>query len=967
MIPMMKKLLALLLVSVLPLAATAGAPEIVKSPLDPKGYRAFTLDNGLKVLLVSDPAADKSAASLDVHVGAGNDPKDWQGLAHFLEHMLFLGNQKYPEAGEYKKFIGDHGGNYNAYTAFAHTNYYFDIGAEHLLPALERFSRFFIDPTFDETFADRERAVVHSEYQARRKDEGRRSWAARRQLINPDHPASRFSVGSERTLRDRAGMTVRQKLIEFYQRHYSADIMTLAVVGREPLDQLEQWVGELFAAVQNRGPDRDAKVRPFTQPYINPQLRSSRLNIVPQKDRQWVSFLFPIPSTEPHYRSKPLGYVANLLGHEGEGSLLALLESLGWAEGLSAGAGYMDKAQGTFEVSVQLTTPGLERIDEIGALLFQYIELIKATGVESWRYHEAQKLAAIAFRFAEAHGAGVTARRLAAGLQRYATEDVLRGPYMMEAYRPELITDLLARLRPDNVLLQVVAKGVETDGKTPFYDVDFGIVPIPAATIARWKRGGRDARLTLPAANRFIPERLTAQSSGQVIEQVLEQAPAIPARLATRDGLHLWYHGDPQFGTPRAAFYFSVASPLAGDSARNMVLTELFVRMVNKQLDTAAYPAHLAGLHYELYRHSRGFSVRIGGYEDKQPVLLAAVLAALRAPRLEAAELALVKDELRREWKNVSLEAPSDQTVHELYRLLMRPYWSEAERLAVLGPIGVGDVKTHAARLLEKIHITALSHGDVTRTRATQLGAMLASAFAESAWVDAPQRNRVRVLDARAYLRSMDADHDDSALAVYFQGRDKSDSERAKMLLLAQLLEAPFFLNIRTTNRVGYLVHAARLNILEVPGLLFSVQSPTHTPAQIDRLINQFLEAFGEILTQMDAQEFARIKQGLVDRILTRDKKLADRTNRYWREIDRREFTFDSRRRTAGLIENLSKDDMRRYFQQVTKAQSRKLMVQSRGRRQGAADGQITGAQYTPVGDSAQFRKSARLFFPAYQ
>lgn len=961
---MMKKILALLML-VLPLAATAGAPEIVKSPLDLKDYRALGLDNGLKVLLVSDPATDKSAASLDVQVGSGNDPEDWQGLAHFLEHMLFLGNQKYPEAGEYKKFIDDHGGGNNAYTTFAHTNYYFDIGADHLRPALDRFSRFFIDPTFDETFVKRERAVVHSEYQARRKDEGRRSWAARRRLINPDHPGSRFAVGSRHTLRDRGGVTARQKLIEFYRRHYSADTMTLAVVGRESLDQLEQWVNELFSGIPDR--NAKAKARPFTQPYLNPQLRSSRLNMAPQKDQQRVSFLFPIASTEPHYRSKPLGYVANLLGHEGEGSLLALLESLGWAEGLSAGAGYMDKVQGTFEVSVQLTTPGLEHVDEIGSLLFQYIELIRTAGVESWRYLEAQKLAAIAFRFAEAQVAGAVARRLAAGLRRYSTEDVLRGPYMMEEYRPELITGLLARLRPDNALLQVVAKGVESDGKTPFYDVDFGIAPIPPATIARWKRGGRDERLALPAANRFIPERLTAQSSGRVPEQVLEQAPAVPERLEARHGMDIWYHGDRQFGTPRAAFYFSLKSPLGGGSARNLVLTELFVRMVNKQLDTAAYPAHLAGLHYELYRHSRGFSLRLSGYEDKQPVLLKTVLAALRAPRLEAAELALVKDELRREWKNVSLESPSNQTVHELYRLLMHPYWSEAERLAALGPISAGDLKTHAARLVEKIYITALSHGAVTRTRAVHMGAMLESAFAGSAWIDEPERNQIRVLDARAYLRSMDADHDDSALAVYFQGHGKSHPERAKMLLLARLLESPFFFNIRTTKRVGYLVHAARLDILEVPGLLFSVQSPTHTPARINRLINQFLDEFGEILARMDARDFTRVKQGLMDRILTRDKKLADRTNRYWREIDRREITFDSRRRTARLIENLGKGDILRYFQQVTKAQPRKLMVQSPGRRQGAAGGQITGAQYTPVGDSARFRKSAHLFFPAYR
>jgi secreted Zn-dependent insulinase-like peptidase len=40
-------------------------------------------------MLISDPDADKSAASLDVHVGSAYEPKEIGGLAHFLEHMLF--------------------------------------------------------------------------------------------------------------------------------------------------------------------------------------------------------------------------------------------------------------------------------------------------------------------------------------------------------------------------------------------------------------------------------------------------------------------------------------------------------------------------------------------------------------------------------------------------------------------------------------------------------------------------------------------------------------------------------------------------------------------------------------------------------------------------------------------------------------------------------------------------------------
>ena len=74
---------------------------ITKSRSDDRQYKLLTLQNRLQVLLISDPEADKSAASLDVDVGSAAEDKNFQGLAHFLEHMLFMGTEKYPDEKEY--------------------------------------------------------------------------------------------------------------------------------------------------------------------------------------------------------------------------------------------------------------------------------------------------------------------------------------------------------------------------------------------------------------------------------------------------------------------------------------------------------------------------------------------------------------------------------------------------------------------------------------------------------------------------------------------------------------------------------------------------------------------------------------------------------------------------------------------------------------------------------------------------
>lgn len=75
---------------------------------------------------------------LYAHVGYMSDPDDLPGLAHFCEHMLFLGTEKYPNENDYTKFLSEHGGGSNASTTTERTTYYFDVTPEYFPGALDR-------------------------------------------------------------------------------------------------------------------------------------------------------------------------------------------------------------------------------------------------------------------------------------------------------------------------------------------------------------------------------------------------------------------------------------------------------------------------------------------------------------------------------------------------------------------------------------------------------------------------------------------------------------------------------------------------------------------------------------------------------------------------------------------------------------------------------------------------------------
>ncbi|MEC8489024.1 MAG: insulinase family protein, partial [Pseudomonadota bacterium] len=76
----------------------------------------ITLPNGLRVMLCHTPEANESFVSMAVRAGHFYDPNDCQGLAHLLEHMLFMGSRHFPKPNAINGFIEQHGGSINAWT-----------------------------------------------------------------------------------------------------------------------------------------------------------------------------------------------------------------------------------------------------------------------------------------------------------------------------------------------------------------------------------------------------------------------------------------------------------------------------------------------------------------------------------------------------------------------------------------------------------------------------------------------------------------------------------------------------------------------------------------------------------------------------------------------------------------------------------------------------------------------------------
>lgn len=931
-------LVAVLIFSALALFSltSAVAPAVItvdKSPNDKREYRALVLDNGMRVLLVSDPTSERAAAAVNVAAGSNSDPADFNGLAHFLEHMLFLGTEKYPASGEYQEFIASHGGTHNASTAYENTNFYFEIDAGYLEPALDRFSQFFIAPLFTAEYVNRERNAVNSEYQSGLQDDGRRSQAVLKAIINPEHPMSQFSVGSLATLQDHGSKTLRNALLQQYDRYYSANLMNVAIFGKENLDQLERWARQYFSGVENRH-----RAKPSSNvPLFNPGSLPLQVNIEPIRDSRMLSYSFPIPDMRQRYHEKPVDYVANTLGHEGEGSLLEVLRDRGWANALSAGGGIATDGINIFDVNVALTEEGLAHVDDITALLFQFIDLVKREGINEWQYKELATMSAIAFQFQEPSGAASFVRSMSARMQDLSLQDLITAAYFFKKFDAPMIRDVLNYLRPDNMLVMLSAPGLDADNTEQWYGTRYGEQPITQQRIAQWREYPQDTELAVTMPNPFIPENLALKPlEGAPLPPDADNVNQKPQLLIDADGVRLWFKQDNQFFTPRTNFYVYALTPLFQDSLRNSLLANFAVTLVNDQLSSYSYPANLAGAGFGLGARSRGFTLSLSGYSDKQETLLETLLQTLTAADFKQDRFDIIKTEMIRDWQNAELQTPYERLYGEVQALVVKPYWSNDENIAELETITLDDVKAFVPQMLASLRLDALYHGNATADDARALMALVTRYLHPSATAPAPHFGTVIDLPEKTRIvEEMAIPHDDSAIVIYMQAEDDSLQSRATINLLATLLSTPFFDTLRTQQQLGYIVNAGTMPILDVNGLAMMIESPVADPLVLEARINAFLGDYATTLENLSPDMFNDIRNGLVNDLRSMPKRLDALSGRYWGDIVLEQFNTDSSFQMADAVAALTQQQIVDYYREhVADPSATRVVARSAGRNQ---------------------------------
>ncbi|KAG0046086.1 Insulinase (Peptidase M16) [Gryganskiella cystojenkinii] len=894
---------------------------IEQSLNDDRLYRLIRLHNDLEVLLVQDPNVDKSAAALDVHVGHLSDPKNLQGLAHFLEHLLFMGTAKYPRENEYSEFLAQHSGSSNAFTGLDNTNYYFEVGHAHLEGALDRFAQFFISPAFSENCKDRELRAVDSEHKKNLQSDSWRLFQLEKNLSNPDHPYSNFGTGNLETLQDapgREGIDVRDELIKFHAKYYSANIMKLVILGREPLDQLAAWAIEKFSDVKNLAIKPPANTNP---PWTAEDLLKTTY-VKPVKDIRSLEIKFPFPDQYPYYTIHPARYITHAIGHEGGGSILSLLKKKGWANNLSAGTSHGGIGFEFFKITVDLTKEGLAHYEDVTVIIFQYIQMLRHEGVRPYIWDEIASLAATSFRFKEKSPASGYVSRLAGVMQRgYAPEWVLSGSYLIRGSDPNMIMACIDALKVDAWKSHLVAQDTSVVpggafGQTEkWYGTEYHVENVSPALLERLDHLEPNADLFLPVPNDFIPENF---ETNKVPTTTPQQTPVL---LKHTPLTRIWHKKDDIFWVPKVNMYFQLKSPLSYSSPSNNVKTQLYVNLLKDALNEYSYDADLAGLSYGLETTVEGMILSVEGYNDKASVLLQKVVERMKNLEINPDRFRLIQDQMDRMYKNFKLEAPHQHAMYYMSYLTQEKLWTQEEKLAELHDVTPEDIAAFYPQLLARLHIEGLVHGNMAAAEALKAGEIIEQGLCPKSLVPSEllsQRSHILPSHSKAvYKRDVpDPDNVNSGLEYYLQIEDATSKQsRARIQIMAQIINEPCFNQLRTKEQLGYLVFSGVRKQTGAVGLRFILQSerdPVHLESRVENFLESRMKSY---LDEMKEEEYVKQVNSLIQKKLEKDKNLRTETYRYWGQIVSGYYDFDELQDEVEEMRKTSLQMMREFFQ----------------------------------------------------
>jgi len=833
---------------------------VIKSKVDENQYETFALSNGIKVLLIHNPKLTKTSFAVSVKVGSYSDPEKYHGLAHFLEHMLFMGTENFKGEHEFNEFLGQHNGYTNAYTASEMTVYYCDVDSDQSRKLGKMFSSFFICPLFNESTVNRELSAVNSEYLNTLNSAEWRAYALLRDFVKDGMKEKKFSVGNYETLRKDE---ILDKMKEFYHKWYSSNTMNLVICGPEPIETLKEMTEnfkevpnknlqivscEERAYVKDENPENDAKFRKSRKSitsfedynFFDQKFFSKVIQFAPLDDKKVLYIYAVLPPIFPYYRTNPIAYIQSLFVSTEPGRLLSRLKSEGLGFSVSLSEEMFDGCT-PISISIELTEAGSKETSRVLDMVKEALSEIKADEAE---YKRLKRINQEEFNFLQNSSPIKMTETLVPLLYYIPTENILNYKYVYDEFDPDLINFVVSKISDTSKwIINLADKNGTFDQKEKYYNIEYSIIgdykcTSESAEIRPFECQGKDEFL-------------------ENIEVIKGQKRFYKSESFENGKVHFVFDSD--FNVPKSEIRIVLRS---NEIIKDFVALRIYLDILEEHLKEK-FSRLLANLHVfcrSEISHDRIYFV-FWGFSSK--ICYVAKLFMDELYNIPLDRFSVIKEANMDYYSGVINDCPYKRT-NRVFIAKLFSSLTEEECLEKAKCIKVEEIKFLKSFYTEIVAVGNINYDDIV------------DLFNKVKCENLPSSQELLQTSVNTDLDSVSfetPDENNNLLACIYKINDPVDSENSDLRayhfntavgrLIQNICNEDFFKELRTEEQLGYIVFCSFSRFDSAEFLKFVVQSEKSVEF-LEARINKFVSDLKENILNMTDDLFETYKESLI-------------------------------------------------------------------------------------------------------
>lgn len=885
--------------------------NIVKPRNDNCNYYTFQLNNKLNVFIVEDSETDFGAVSMLVKVGYEKDTIS--GIAHFLEHMLFNGTEKYPEEKYFMDYISKKNGESNAFTAHDHTCYYYTIQPDCLLESLDIFGNFFISPLLNKDCVSREKDAVNSEHQKNILSDSWRLQEIIKNAFVDSHPIKKFGTGSAKTLDvENIDLIVRS----FYESNYSSDLMTLFVITKNNYEQVKTLIVDVFSKVKLVSKhDNILYNKIFDCPKI--------IKVNPIKKMEKISISWDIESFHCVPLQSPINFLSHLLGHEGLNTIHNLLTNNGLVTRLISGKNIQSNGKCIFSIDMMLTPLGYDNIQNIVYTIMKYIDIIKNKindSILESLYNEKITLDAFNFKYMKK---SCPENKLMGFCElvndfKFDLKDILMIPYASENFVPNVKNNLLSVLNTMTLSNAVVMLVSEKFNNLTMSDPDYGTKYELLNEQIQLDNVNIDiSKLDLPPINNYV----------SIEDEICElQTSGTSTPIINKMGGTLYWLPTTIFKTPDVVVTARIDLPLANLDKMTHIKSVMYFSSILGEINPEKYMCEMAGYHVNIFLDTGKLYVSVSGNHGKIKNVCDFLISALLGKKFGEKIFNITKYNIQMNDSNCIYNSPYSRLPDIFQKQICPKFYNNLDRLSVIDTITQDDVKQFIVELIEISSVTVLVTGNCNYESAVEIcksfNNLSPKIIYSPNFLLHELCNSIMEKDKILINISENKLEKNSAMGFYVYvskfGRDKNLFERCCLNIVDKLISTEYFNALRTVEKFGYVVNSS----IQTYGdhkcpfkyYVFTVQTHKTVEETINRT-KQFIDDFSKILENITNNEIYELINSLISELEAPFNNIDEMTSFIFAyEIETEYLSFNFRNDMINMYKTIKKKNILNFY-----------------------------------------------------